>query len=135
MSPRTQNTPLTPAEHSVPFRAQKTRAGAEGGSGKRHPYKPLPPEFRRNEFSYRQIARDGNVAIYEQCWTGCSDGSVPYEVVRIRRREGFEIHGRFVKPAEMYPASEAWGVDGFTLTKKDAAFRKFREVAGRKAVQ
>jgi hypothetical protein len=28
-----------------------------------------------------------------------------------------------------------WGVDGFTLTSKDAAFRKFQEVVGRKAVR
>jgi len=55
---------------------------------------------------------------------------VCYEVVRIRRHEGFQINGRFVEPAEIYPKAEAWGVDGFTLTEKDAAFAKLREVAG-----
>jgi hypothetical protein len=50
--------------------------------------------------------------------------------VRIRRREGFEIDGRFVEPAEVYPNSDAWGVDGFTFTNKDAAFAKLRKVAG-----
>jgi hypothetical protein len=54
-----------------------------------------------------------------------------YEVVRIRRREGFQINGRLVEPAEVYPNSEAWGVDGFTFTDKDAAFAKLREVAER----
>ena len=32
------------------------------------------------------------------------------------------IGGRFIEPAEVYPNSEAWGVDGFTLTDKDATF-------------
>ena len=48
-------------------------------------------------------------------------------MIRIRRREGFQIDGRFVEPAEVYPNSEAWGTDGFTLTDRDAAFAKLRE--------
>ena len=80
----------------------KTRATAEAWGKKRHSYKALPKEFRRDEFDYRQIAREGDAAIYEQTWTRCSDPSVCYEVVRIRRREGFQINGRFVEPAEFY---------------------------------
>ncbi len=107
----------------------KTRATAEGGGKKRDSCKPLPRRFRREGFDYRQIAREGNAAIYEQTWSGCAESSVCYEVIRIRRREGFQIDGRFVEPAEVYPKSEAWGVDGFTLTDKDAAFAKLRELA------
>ena len=106
----------------------KTRARAEAWCRKGH-YKPLPKEFRHNGFDYRQIARERDAAIYEQRWTGCSNPSVSYEVVRVRRREGFQIDGRFVEPAEVYPKSQAWGVDGFTLTDKDAAFAKLREIA------
>jgi hypothetical protein len=51
-------------------------------------------------------------------------------VIRIRRREGFHIHGRFVEAAEVYPNSEAWGVDGFTLTDKQRAFAKLQEITG-----
>jgi hypothetical protein len=107
--------------------AKKTRASVEAGSEKRH-YRPLPKEFRRGGFTYKQLAREGDAAIYEQTWGGCSNPSVCFEVVRIRYREGFEIGGRFVEPAELYPNSEAWGVDGFTLTDKDAAFAKLREI-------
>ena len=106
----------------------KTRATAEAWGKKRHSCKPLPIRFRRDGFNYRQIARQGDAAIYEQSWSGCPNPSVCYEVVRIRRREGFQIGGRFVEPAEIYPKSEAWGVDGFTLTDKDAAFARLREV-------
>ena len=52
--------------------AQKTSATAEGGSKKSRFYKPLPKEFRRDGFAFRQIARQGNAAIYEQRWTGCA---------------------------------------------------------------
>jgi hypothetical protein len=107
----------------------KTRARAEAWGKKRHSCKPLPTRFRRDGFEYRQIAREKDTAIYEQTWNGCSDPSVCYEVIRIRRRDGFQIGGRFVQPAEVYPNSDAWGVDGFTLTDRDAAFAKLREVA------
>jgi hypothetical protein len=110
-------------------RAIKTRATAEAGSKKQPFYKPLPTRFRRDGFNYQQIAREGDAAIYEQTWNGCRNPSVCYEVIRIRRRDGFQIGERFVEPVEVYPKSEAWGVDGFTLTDKDAAFAKLRELA------
>src|SRR5205807_9227752 len=92
-------------------------------------YKPLPTGFRHDGSVYRQIAREGNAAIYEQTWNNCLNPSICYEVIRTRSREGFQIGSRFVEPAEVYPNSEAWGVDGFTLTDKDAAFAKLRELA------
>jgi hypothetical protein len=108
--------------------AIKTRATAKAWGKKRHAYKPLPTRFWRNGFEYRQIARERDAAIYEQTWSGCAEPSVCYEVIRIRRRDGFQINGRFVEPAEIYPKADAWGVDGFTLTDKDGAFAKPREL-------
>lgn len=107
----------------------KARATAEVGSQKGHFYRPLPTRFRRDGFDYRQTARKGAVAIYEQVRAGCSNQSVRYEVIRIRRRDGFHIGGRFVDPPEVYPNSEAWGVDGFTLTDSGAAFARLREIS------
>jgi hypothetical protein len=115
---------------SLPPRGIKTRARAEARSKEGHSYKPLPVEFRSGGFNYRQIAREGDAAIYEQTWGSCSNPSVCYEVIRVRRREAFQIDGRFVEPAEVYSNSDVWGVDGFTFTDKDAAFAKLREVAG-----
>ncbi len=110
-------------------RTIKTRATAEAWSKKRHFYEPLPTRFRRDGFEYRQIARERHGAIYEQTWAGCCDPSVCYEVIRIRQRDGFQINGRFVEPAEIYPKADAWGVDGFTFTDRDAAFEKLWELA------
>jgi len=106
----------------------KTRATAEAWGKKHRFYRPLPTRFRRDGFQYRQIARERDAAIYEQTWSGCAEPGVCYEVVRIRRRDGFQIGGRFVQPAEVYPSSGAWGFDGFTLADKDAAFAILREL-------
>jgi hypothetical protein len=106
----------------------KTRARAEAWGKKRHSYKSLPTRIRRDGFNYRQLAREDDAAIYEQRWSGCSDPSVCYEVIRIRRRKGFQIDGRLVAPAEVYPSSGAWGVDGWTLQNKESAFHKLREI-------
>jgi len=114
---------------SMSTRAQKTRAKAEGGTKKDRFYRPLPTRFRRNGFEYRQIAREGHAAIYEQTWNGTENPSIAYEVIRIRRREGFQIGGRFVEPAEVYPASELWGANGFTYTDCNKARDKFFEMS------
>jgi hypothetical protein len=120
---------LASAGDVIPPGTAKTRATTEGGSKKGRFYKPLLKEFRRGGFAYKQVVRQGNAAIYEQRWTGCAEPSVCYEVIGVRYRDGFHIGGRFVEPAEVYPNSEAWGVDGFTFTDKDAAFAKLRELA------
>ena len=112
----------------IPLPNRKTSARAEAWGKKRHFYKQLPKEFRRDGFTYRQIAREGGAAIYEQTWNGCQNPSIAYEVIRVRQRDGFQIGGRFVEAAEVYPNSEAWGTDGFTFTDKDAAFEKLREI-------
>jgi hypothetical protein len=114
----------------IPPGSRKTRAIAEAPTKKRHFYRPLAKEFRRDAFQYRQIAREGHAAIYEQTWPGCAEPSPAHEVIRIKRREGFRIGDKFVPPAEVYPKSEAWGTDGFTFSDKGAAFEKLREICG-----
>src|SRR5207248_11287089 len=106
----------------------KTSSTAEAWTKKHDFYKPLATRFRHGGFDYRLIAREGDAAIYEQSWSGCSNPSVCYEVVRIRRHDGFQIGDRIVEPAEVYPNSEAWGVDAWTVPQKEAAFRKLREI-------
>ena len=113
---------------SIPLPTRKTSPTAEGRSKKRHSYKPLPKEFRRGGFNYRQIYREGDFAIYQQTWEG-NEHSAAFELIHVRRREGFQIGEKFVEAYEVYPNAKSWGVDGFTLTDKDAAFAKLRELA------
>jgi len=111
--------------------AAKTCATTEAGSEQGHFYKPLRKQFRRDGFDYCQVGREGDVAIYEQSWSGCADPSTAYEVVCVRRRETFKIGVNFFEAAKLYPPSKAWRAGGFTLTNSDAAFEKLRELAGR----
>ena len=112
----------------MPLRTPKTRATAKGGSEKGRFYRALPKEFRHNGFEHRQIYREGDFAIYQQTWKG-NDDSAAFEVIRVRRRDGFVIGSRFVEPAAVYPNSEAWGVDGFTVTDRNKAWDKFFEIS------
>nr|MBA3353878.1 hypothetical protein [Blastocatellia bacterium] len=91
--------------------ANKTSSSAEAGSKNGRFCKPLPTQFRLHGFNYRQIVHGGGAAIYEQIWGELPNGAVGYEVIRIRRRDGFMIYGRSVEPAEVYPNSKAWGFD------------------------
>jgi hypothetical protein len=114
---------------SVQASGAKTRATAEGGSKKGHFYKPLPKQFCRDGFTFRQIAREGNAAIYEHTWNGCPNPSIAYEVIRIRRRDGFQISEKFIEPYEVYPNSDTWGADGFTFIDRNKAWDKFFEIS------
>ena len=83
--------------------------------------------------SIRQIASEGDIAIYEQRWIrprGELSENVAYEVVRIQLHEAHTFPGGESYPArEGYPTSESWGTHGFTLTDRDAAFNKFRQMS------
>src|SRR5205823_371441 len=92
----------------IPPWTYKRRAGGEAWGKKQHVYKPLPKQFRHNGFNYRQIAREGDAAIYEQTWNACSDPALCFEVIRVKPREAFQIDGRLIEPAEVYPNSEGW---------------------------
>ena len=107
--------------------SNRTSAGADAGGQKQPVYRPLPTAFRHDGFDYRQVAREGRGAIYEQS----KGGKVrAYEVIRVRCREGFEVAGRKIEPAEVYPASEAWGTDAWTVPTCERAFEQLKEITG-----
>ena len=55
-------------QHPTP----KASATAERGDKKGH-YRPIAKEFRHDGFTFRQIVREGDVAVYEQTWNGCAN--------------------------------------------------------------
>jgi hypothetical protein len=120
--------PLSSPSGSLPAPNLPTCSRARGGL--EPGVRPLPTRFSRGEFTCRQIAREGMWAIYEQTWNGTRDAAPCYEVIRIRCSPARQIAGVTLAPAEMYPPSESWGKYGFTLTDKDAAFAKLRELTG-----
>jgi len=83
--------------------------------------KTLDTLFKQNGFTLKQRVRDGNFAIYERV-----KGEIPahFEVVRIKRHNGYTISGNSFPPAEYYPSASQWGTDGFTLHDFDSAMEK-----------
>ena len=113
---------------SSPILAQKTRVAEKRVVKKRHSYEPLETAFTLGSFGYRQIAREKDWAIYEQRWPGSEN--VCYEVIRIRREEATTFpSGRSYPAREVYPSSEASGTDGFTVTNRDAGFKKLKQMS------
>lgn len=101
----------------------------------RRSMKILEQEFTEGGFRFRQISRDGDIAIYEKQWTGKPDASIGYEVIVVKSHRGFWLRGHYSAPAEMYPSSNSWGDLGWTKTTKEAAFEKAREVANEREIR
>lgn len=88
--------------------------------------KTIDKNFTYKNFDYKQLFREGKIAIYEQ---KLKDGvKCNYEVVVIEEHNGYEIAGNKFPPAEMYPSSNQWGVKGFTFTDYDDALIKFKKL-------
>ena len=126
--------PIFASGRSIPSPAIKTRSTQTPHAGNGQTYAPIKTKFRFRGFDYRQIAREGDVAIYSQTWTGCANPSVCYEVVRIRCKDEIVIKDKYYPPAEWYPSSSEWGTRGWTFCDKDAAFAKLRELTFLEAV-
>lgn len=84
--------------------------------------KILPTEITKSGFTYRQIAREGNVAVYSQHLKGRSGTPLAYETIVIKSHDGYTIGNKCIEPSEMYPGNELFGTLGFSYSglMKDA---------------
>lgn len=84
-------------------------------------FRPLPVEFTRDGYQYRQVRREGLLAIYSQRKGGAT---YSYEVIIIQQRPAEKIVAREYPPRETMPSPEQWGTSGWTcLTLADAQKR------------
>ncbi len=91
--------------------------------------KELKATFDQSGYSFRQINREGDIAIFEKRWIeGGEDSSISFEVIRVQKRSGREMFGQFIPAHEAYPSSEQWGEQAWTLTDRDRAFAKAAEL-------
>jgi len=106
-------------------RAIKRSAGPDAA---RKRVVPIALTFRKDDFDYKQIAREGELAIYEQRWYDSE--SVAYEVVYIYvRPAGINPWTQEWHPAqEAYPGNSEWGQSAWTYTDLDRAYAAFREL-------
>ena len=87
--------------------------------------KALETEIRTPERLYRQIKREGPVALYAVY--GYRDIFIGYEVIRIQILRAGTIYGRFYPEREAYPPSSDWGKSGwsFPIKGRDRAEERF----------
>ena len=88
---------------------------------------PIPTEYTRHGFTFRQIAREGMAAVYEQWKHGrlCA-----YETVKIRQRNERQAMGVTFSAMEFLPSDGEWGRYGKTYSAGNSAC-----VAARKAAE
>ena len=86
-------------------------------------HKPIPSTFTKKGFTYRQVKRQGDIAIFEQ--TRKDSTLLNFEVVKIGRHNGYTMGGSYIEPSETYPGSSLWGIMGWTCTDLDTANNRF----------
>lgn len=87
--------------------------------------KILEESFTSKGFKLQQIKRDGDVAIYKKQLDDGESENYHYEVIAIKRHNGYEIAGVKMPPAEMYPSDSQWGDWGFTCNNLEDANKRF----------
>jgi hypothetical protein len=75
---------------------------------------PVPTAFNHGDRRYRQVWRQGAVAILE-VRLATRDVATSYETVIIQIRKGREQFGKWYGPKEMYPADEDFGTKGWSF--------------------
>lgn len=88
-------------------------------------YKPLSESFTKKGWDFKRVDREGNVAIYE-----VSKGNfISYEVILIQKHNGIKYpNGAYCEPAEFYPPSSSWGINGFTYRSLTNAREKYKSL-------
>jgi hypothetical protein len=90
--------------------------------------KILEESFTSRGFKLQQVKRDGDVAIYKKQLDDPESENHHYEVIAIKRHNGYEIAGVKMPPAEMYPSDSQWGDWAFTCTNIEDANKRFGEL-------
>ncbi len=90
--------------------------------------KILEKEFTNRNVTYRQMKREGDVAIYSYSPSNASNRIRGYETIIITRHNGYIIAGTTITPAETYPGASQFGKKGFAYLKYDLALDKFDKI-------
>ena len=87
---------------------------------------PLPTTFRKSGFDFKQVRRDGDIAIFEKRHPEVSNPS--WEVVVVQHNKAREMAGVAIPAKESMPWSEAWGKLGWTDFTLEAAESRFNSL-------
>ena len=87
--------------------------------------KILEDNFSSKGFNLSLVKREGDVAIYKKQLDEPDSEAFNYEVIAIKRHNGYEIAGVKMPPAEMYPSNTQWGDWAYTCTSREDADKRF----------
>jgi hypothetical protein len=87
--------------------------------------KKIETKFTKKGFKYTQVVRKGDKAIFTQERTEKGSIIKNYEVVVIKKHNGYEIGGNIIPPSEVYPSSTQWGTLGWTFQNLEDARKKY----------
>lgn len=87
--------------------------------------KPLPTTFAKNGFTYEQVERRGQLAIYHQRLRP-GVGDMAYEVIRIKRVKEHVMFKKTVEAHEAGPSNEDFGSYGWSYPTLEAARAKLK---------
>lgn len=89
-------------------------------------FKPLPYSKTKNGFIYTLVKREDKVAMYQQ--HNKAGELVAFEVFSITTHNGYEIAGKIIPPAELFPSNEMFGVTAWSFRDREGALIKFKEL-------
>jgi hypothetical protein len=88
----------------------------------------LPLEWSRGSWTYTQVSREGDVALYRQ--THREGSAVRFEVIIVQHaKERLAPGGKVVEAGEYYPSSSQWGKGGWTCYTLEEAHALTRDLA------
>ena len=90
--------------------------------------KILEDNFSSKGFNLSLVKREGDVAIYKKQLDEPDSEAFNYEVIAIKRHNGYEIAGVKMPPAEMYPSNTQWGDWAYTCTSREDADKRFAQL-------
>lgn len=109
----------------MPKRAIK--ALAIGMGQLKEPMRPLPLTYKKHGYTFHQVKREGNVAIYEQ--VNPDDGkTVGFEVFEVIQHEEKAAFGKVFEAHEAPPYTEQWGTIAFTSGNLEQANVRFEHI-------
>ena len=90
--------------------------------------KILEESFTSRGFKFSIVKREGDVAIYKKQLDEENSEAHNYEVIAIKRHNGYEIAGVKMPPAEMYPSDSQWGDWAYTCMSREDADKRFNQL-------
>ena len=90
--------------------------------------KTLPKVIKSDSFTMTQVMREDDLAIYRRTKQVGDRTIEHFEVIVVRVIPESQVFGQTVLEHEKYPASEAWGMHGWTCYDLDAAWERIRKI-------